>query len=59
MPTQTELEKALERASSDYVSVSKSSHLFDEAEYERAEAEAWERLEEAREALEAAKSVGV
>ncbi len=59
MTTQTELEKALERASSDYLSVSKSAHLFDEAEYTRAEAEAWERMEEAREALEAARSVGV
>lgn len=59
MPTRTELEKSLERASSDYVSVSRSAGLFGDAEYERAEAEAWQRLEEAREALEAARSVGV
>ncbi len=59
MTTRSELEKALERATSDYLSVSKSSHLFDEGEYTRAEAEAWERLEAAREAFEAAETVGV
>lgn len=59
MTTHSDREKALERATSDYLSVSKSSHLFDEAEYARAEAEAWARLEAAREALEAAETVGV
>ncbi len=59
MTTRSEREKALERATSDYLSVSKSSHLFDEGEYARAEADAWERLLAAREALEAEETVGV
>lgn len=52
MTTITEPDKTLERAISDYLSVSRSAHLFDAQEYAKAEAEAWERLQAARESLE-------
>lgn len=35
----------IERAMSDYLSVSRRAHLYAGAEYERAEARAWERLQ--------------
>jgi hypothetical protein len=38
-------ETTLERAMSDYLSVSRRAHLYSGAEYERAEARAWERLQ--------------
>ncbi len=52
MTTITQPEKTLERAISDYLAVSRSSHLYEHGEYARAEQEAWERLEAAREAAE-------
>jgi hypothetical protein len=45
----------LERATSDYLAVSRNSHLYGSAaDYELAEARAWERVMAAREALETA-----
>ena len=38
-------ETTIERAMSDYLSVSRRAHLYAGAEYERAEARAWERLQ--------------
>jgi hypothetical protein len=38
-------ETTIERAMSDYLSVSRRAHLYAAAEYERAEARAWERLQ--------------
>ncbi|MGD9695485.1 MAG: hypothetical protein AB7V42_07495 [Thermoleophilia bacterium] len=43
----------LERATSDYLAVSRSSHLYaTTADYETAERRAWERVMAAREAVE-------
>lgn len=52
MTTITEPHKTLERAISDYLAVSRSSHLYEPDEYVRAEQEAWERLQAAREAID-------
>ena len=42
----------LERATSDYLAVSRNSHLYaTTAEYERAELQAWERVIAAQQAL--------
>ena len=38
-------ETTIERAMSDYLSVSRRAHLYAGGEYERAEARAWERLQ--------------
>jgi len=38
-------ETTIERAMSDYLSVSRRAHLYAGAEYDRAEARAWERLQ--------------
>lgn len=57
MTTITPADKTLERAISDYLSVSRSAHLYESGEYAKAEAEAWERLEAAREAAEVATPV--
>jgi hypothetical protein len=38
-------DKELERAVSDYLAISRSAHMFEPDEYERAEAEAWERIQ--------------
>ena len=38
-------ETTIERAMSDYLSVSRRAHLYAGSEYERAEARAWERLQ--------------
>ncbi len=37
--------KELERAVSDYLAISRGAHMFEPDEYERAEAEAWERVQ--------------
>lgn len=52
MTATQEHETTLERAISDYLSVSRSAHLYEPGEYAKAEAEAWARLEAAREAIE-------
>ena len=52
MTTITRPDKTLERAISDYLSVSRSAHLFGALEYEKAELDAWERLVAARETTE-------
>lgn len=45
----------LERATSDYLAVSRNSHLYaTTADYEKAERKAWERMAEAASAVEAA-----
>ncbi|WP_217922229.1 hypothetical protein [Miltoncostaea oceani] len=45
----------LERATSDYLAVSRNSHLYaTTADYELAERKAWERMAEAAAAVEAA-----
>jgi hypothetical protein len=45
----------LERATSDYLAVSRNSHLYaTTADYELAERKAWERMAEAASAVEAA-----
>ncbi len=36
----------IERAMSDYLAVSRNAHLYAPDEYERAEAAAWQRLQE-------------
>jgi hypothetical protein len=47
----------LERATSDYLAVSRNSHLYGTTtEYETAERKAWERMSEAAAAVEAARS---
>lgn len=47
----------LERATSDYLSVSRNSHLYaTTADYELAERKAWDRMEEAAEAVEQAEA---
>ncbi len=38
---------SIERATSDYLSVSRRAHLYGHRAYEEAEARAWERLQEA------------
>lgn len=53
MTTITQPEKSLERAMSDYLAVSRSAHLYDTGEYAKAEQEAWESLQAAREAHDA------
>ena len=46
----------LERATSDYLAVSRNSHLYGTTtEYETAERKAWERMSEAAAAVEAAR----
>jgi len=45
----------LERATSDYLAVSRNSHLYaTTADYEQAERKAWERMAEAAAAVETA-----
>ena len=45
----------LERATSDYLAVSRNSHLYaTTADYENAERRAWDRMEEAAAAVQAA-----
>ena len=51
MTTITEPEKTLERAISDYLAVSRSAHLYELGEYAKAEQDAWEQLEAAREGV--------
>lgn len=49
----------LERATSDYLAVSRNSHLYaTTADYENAERKAWDRMEEAAEALKQAEAGG-
>ncbi len=50
MTTLTDADKTLERAISDYLAVSRSSNLYEPDEYVKAEQEAWERLQAARDA---------
>ena len=49
----------LERAVSDYLAVSRNSDLYaTHADYETAERRAWDRVQAAREALEAQEAAG-
>jgi hypothetical protein len=49
----------LERAVSDYLAVSRNSGIYaTQADYETAERRAWERMQAAREALEAQGAAG-
>ncbi len=49
----------LERAVSDYLAVSRNSEIYaTHADYELAERRAWERMQAAREALEALEAAG-
>jgi hypothetical protein len=49
----------LERAVSDYLAVSRNSEIYaTHADYELAERRAWERMQAAREALEAQETAG-
>ncbi|MCU0306951.1 MAG: hypothetical protein MUE51_04120 [Thermoleophilia bacterium] len=55
VPTRRDLSPAedLDRATADYLSVSRGGHLFaSPEEHQRAEQAAWERLQAAREAVE-------
>ncbi len=52
MTTITQPDKTLERAISDYLAVSRSAHLYEHGEYAKAEQDAWERLQAARDAAE-------
>lgn len=48
-----DLNDAVVRATSDYLAVSRGRHLYSAADYDRAEADAWERLQKARAAHDA------
>lgn len=49
----------LERATSDYLAVSRNSHLYaTTADYDTAERKAWDRMEEAAEAVKQAEAQG-
>lgn len=53
MPSPAVLQADIDRASSDYIAVSRQAGLFDVDAYERAEEAAWARLVAALEALSA------